>query len=243
MRAALRPRALLHEHELAALVVHARLRQHRQHLEREVDVAVEILVERVPVARAVAQDQRRRPLLARGAAALEQLGVLEREGVVVTAEQARPVVRDRREVPVERAAQLGDRVRQRVVEVAVAAVAEAIAGHVDGGAEAPAVEQVGQRVAFAAARGAASLTAKPRSPSCARRSSQASASTRPASGALVVVELMSSSLLAVLAQPSETLEHVAPGRVLARPHDLCDLAVREVGEVAERHGRALFAGK
>jgi hypothetical protein len=35
-----------------------------------------------------------------------------------------------------------------VVEVAVAAVAEAVAGHVDGGAEAAAVEQRGERLAL-----------------------------------------------------------------------------------------------
>jgi hypothetical protein len=44
-------------------------------------------VERVPVALAVAQDQRRRTLLAGGVAALEQLLVLERERVLVAAEQ------------------------------------------------------------------------------------------------------------------------------------------------------------
>ena len=36
-----------------------------------------------------------------------------------------------------------------MVEVAVAAVAEAVAGHVDGGAEAPVVEQRGERGALA----------------------------------------------------------------------------------------------
>ena len=79
MGAALRARALLEQHELAALVVDARLGQHRHDLEREVDVAVEVLVQRVPVALAVAEDQRRRALLAGGAAALEQLLVPGRE--------------------------------------------------------------------------------------------------------------------------------------------------------------------
>ena len=73
VRPALRARPLLDQHELAPVEVDAGLGQHRQHLEREVDVAVEVLVQRVPVALAVAQDQRRRPLLARGAAAREQL--------------------------------------------------------------------------------------------------------------------------------------------------------------------------
>ena len=113
-------------------------------------LAIEILVQAVVVAGPISQQQRRRPRLAGGAAALEQLLVLEREGVAGAAEQRRPLVRDRREVAVERAAQLGDRVRERMLEVAIAAVAEAMAGHVDRRAEAAAVEQVGE--SFLAAR-------------------------------------------------------------------------------------------
>ena len=101
MRAALRARTLLHQHELAALEVDAGLGQHRQDLEREVDVAVQVLVQGVPVAFAVAQDQRRRPCLAGGAALLEQRRVIERERRVVAAQPLRPVVGDRREVRVE----------------------------------------------------------------------------------------------------------------------------------------------
>jgi hypothetical protein len=50
---------------------------------------------------------------------------------------------------IERGAQLGDLRRQRVVEVAVAPVAEAVARHVDRRAKAAAVEQVGQGGALA----------------------------------------------------------------------------------------------
>ena len=104
VRPALRARPLLEQHELAALVVHVRLREDGQHLEREVDVAVEILVQRVPVALAVAQDERRPPLLpARGSA--RAAVVLERKAVGIAAEQRRPLVGDRREVTVECAAQ------------------------------------------------------------------------------------------------------------------------------------------
>jgi len=84
VRAALGARALLHQHELAAVVVDARLGQDREDLEREVDVAIEVLVQRVPVALAVAQDQWRGPLLADNAAALEQLFVRERKADGVT---------------------------------------------------------------------------------------------------------------------------------------------------------------
>ena len=43
-------------------------REDRQHLEREEHLAVEVLMKRVPVARAVAEDQRRRPILTGGVA-------------------------------------------------------------------------------------------------------------------------------------------------------------------------------
>src|SRR5204862_1236769 len=127
--------------ELAAFEVDARLGQHGQGLEREEDIAVEVLVQRVPVSVAVAQDQRRRPQLAGGAAALEKLLVRGREAWLVAAQALGPGVGDRRQAAVERRAQLRDRLRERVLEVAVAAVAEAVAGHVDRRAEAAAVEQ------------------------------------------------------------------------------------------------------
>src|SRR4051794_34494927 len=148
VRAALRARALLEEDELAAVEVDSRLRQDGQDLEREEDVAVEVLMEGVPVALAVAEDERRRPRLAGGGALLEQLLVRERERRAVAAQQRRPVVRDRREVAVEALAQLGDRRGQRMVEVAIAPVAEAMAGHVDRRAEAAAVELRGEVVAL-----------------------------------------------------------------------------------------------
>jgi hypothetical protein len=44
-------------------------------------------------------------------------------------------------VPIEGLSQGADRVRERVIEVAVAAVAEAMASHVDRGAEAAGVEE------------------------------------------------------------------------------------------------------
>ena len=145
--AALRARPLLEQHELAARVV-VLVGEHRHDLEREVDVAVEVLVQRVPVALAVAEDQRRRPLLPGGAAALEQLLVLGRKGVGGAAQPLRPAVGDRRQVAVEARAQRRDRLGERVVEVAVAAVAEAVACHVEGGAESAVVEQRGEVVAL-----------------------------------------------------------------------------------------------
>ena len=102
MGAALRARALLEQHELAALEVAPGSDSTVSDLEREVDVAVEVLVQRVPVALAVAQDQRRRALLAGGAAALEQLARASGGKRRRSPPQAlRPVVGDRREVAVE----------------------------------------------------------------------------------------------------------------------------------------------
>jgi len=119
------------------------------HLEWEVDVAVEVLVKRVPVSWSVAQDQRRRPALPGVVTLREQLFVLEREARVVSPQQPRPVVGDRREVAIERAAQRSNRLRQRMVEVSIAPVTEPVARHVDRRAKATAVEQVRQRLAFA----------------------------------------------------------------------------------------------
>src|SRR5690349_25123358 len=76
VRPALRAWALLEQHELAAVEVGARLGEDGHHLEGEGDLAVEVLVQRVPVAGAVAEDQRRRALLPGGAAPLEQRLVL-----------------------------------------------------------------------------------------------------------------------------------------------------------------------
>jgi hypothetical protein len=141
--AALGARPLLDQHELAALEIDPGPGEHGQHLEGEEDLAVEVLVQRVPVALAVAQDQRRRALLAGGAAAGQQRLVRGRVALLL-AQPLGPLVGDRREAAVEAVAQLGDRPRQRVVEVAVAAVAEAVTGHLDGRPEPAVVEEAGE---------------------------------------------------------------------------------------------------
>ena len=87
VRAALRARALLEQHELAAVEVDARLREDGQRLEGKEDVAVEVAVQRVPVARAVAEDERRRAGLAGRGAAREELLVRTRERRLVAAQE------------------------------------------------------------------------------------------------------------------------------------------------------------
>ena len=79
--AALGARALLEQDELAPVEVDPRHGEDGHRLEGEGDVAVEVLVQGVPVALAVAQHERRRPRLARRAAAREQLVVLGGERV------------------------------------------------------------------------------------------------------------------------------------------------------------------
>jgi hypothetical protein len=84
--AALGARPLFEEHELAAGEVGSRSREHGQDLEREEHLSVEVLVQGVPVAGAVAEDQRRRSLLAGCPAAGDELLVLQRVGVCRTAQ-------------------------------------------------------------------------------------------------------------------------------------------------------------
>src|SRR3954471_5381151 len=72
VRARLLARALLDQNRLAAVEVLALAGEHGQRLERERDVAVEVLVQRVVAALAVAEDQRRGTRLAGGVAGVEE---------------------------------------------------------------------------------------------------------------------------------------------------------------------------
>jgi hypothetical protein len=72
LAARLHARPLLDQQELAALEVAAGLAQQDRGLDREDEVAVEVAVQAVVVARPVAQQQRRRPLLAAGMALASQ---------------------------------------------------------------------------------------------------------------------------------------------------------------------------
>ncbi len=67
------PGPLLDHHELAACVVDAGLVEADHHLQGEHEVPVEVAVQGVPAPRAVAQDQRRGPLLSGGVTLLEPL--------------------------------------------------------------------------------------------------------------------------------------------------------------------------
>src|SRR5205085_10986092 len=65
--------ALLGEHELATGEVHSRLGEQDHHLQREHVLAVEILMQAVVVASAIAKEQWRRPPLAGLVAALDEV--------------------------------------------------------------------------------------------------------------------------------------------------------------------------
>jgi hypothetical protein len=100
--ATLRPRALLEQHEFAPREVFTRPGQDRQDLEGEEHGSIEISMERVPVAGAIAQDEGRRASLSGGPALGQQLIVVEWERLRVAPEASRPLIRDRREMAVER---------------------------------------------------------------------------------------------------------------------------------------------
>src|SRR5919109_1118137 len=130
----LRARSLLEQDELAALEVLARTVQDCRHLQREGDLAVEVLVEGVVSALEVTQDQRRGPRLPGAMAALEEVVQLG-GGPAGGPEAPRPVVGQLGQRRIEGLSGLLDQPGQRGVEVLVLALAEPIAAHVDGRAE------------------------------------------------------------------------------------------------------------
>src|SRR3954466_2017549 len=75
--------ALLDQHRLAAVEVLALAAEHGQRLERERDVAVEVLVQRVVAALAVAEDQGRRTRLPGRVAGVQELVERLRVALVV----------------------------------------------------------------------------------------------------------------------------------------------------------------
>ncbi len=130
----LRPRALLVEQELAAGVIDPRTAQVDHDLQREDQLAVEVTVQRVPVAGAVLEQDRRGlglpGLVTHRQPLVEVLRPRRRP-----AEPGPPVAGDRQQPRVERLLQFDDSGRERLGEVAVLAGAEAVPAHVDGGPE------------------------------------------------------------------------------------------------------------
>src|SRR5581483_539222 len=116
LRSGLRARALLHEHELATLVVRPRPVEEDEQLKGERHLAIEILMQAVVPAGAVLEEERRRPRLSVRRAARQEL--LQRIRVALPAPQRlHPAVRDRHEMPVRALAQRSDERWQGIREV------------------------------------------------------------------------------------------------------------------------------
>ena len=126
--ARLHPRPLFGQDELAASEVTAGLLQQDRDLEREDELAVDVLVQAVEVIRTVLQEERRGPGLPRLVATREERGVIGGEAHV-DAECLVPAIGHLGQAWVERLPQLRDDGRQRIGEVAVFAASVAVAGH------------------------------------------------------------------------------------------------------------------
>src|SRR5437870_8241841 len=134
----LRARPLLDQQELAAREVDARATQQHRHLQRKHQVTVDVLVEAVVVAGPVPEDERRRPPLAGGVTAAQE--VVEPLGKpAALAERAPPVVGDGNQPGIQGPPQRVHERRQRVAEVLVFSAPEAVPLHDDAAPETPVI--------------------------------------------------------------------------------------------------------
>lgn len=124
---------LFDEDKFTTVKVDARAVEHDHCLQREVDWPVEILMQAVVVAGAIAEQQWRRPALSRSMAAREQFSVLRRP-VAGHPQHCRPAVRNAGKLWVERIAEAGDR-SWRNGEVPILTAPEAVPRHLDGRTE------------------------------------------------------------------------------------------------------------
>jgi hypothetical protein len=133
--ARLHARPLLGQYELAAGEVASGLGEQDRDLERKDMRSVNVLVQAIVIAGAIAQQKRRRPHLTGGMASGAERLVL---GGVANIDSHRrvPAVGERREPPIKAAAQPDDQVRQRIGEVFILAPAKTMARHHDPRAEA-----------------------------------------------------------------------------------------------------------
>src|SRR4051794_23401637 len=132
----LRARLLLDENEFSALPVAAGLTQQEDHLKRESDVAVEILMQTIVPAGLVMQQERRRSSLSRAMADFQEGGVIGGKRSTLVAERFDPLIGDRCEMGIRGGACRCDNFGQRMREIFIVADAEAMALHDDVAAEA-----------------------------------------------------------------------------------------------------------
>jgi len=127
---------LFNQEKFPALPIASGLTKQENHLQRESDLTVEILVQAVVAATFVVEDQRCRPDLARLVADIKECVVTRRKGWFGLAKGLGPLVGDRGEVRIGTGAKVGDNFRQRIGKVFVIANAEAVTLHDDVAAEA-----------------------------------------------------------------------------------------------------------
>ena len=132
--AALHARALFGQHKFAAAEIPARLRQQHRHLQRECQLAIQILMQTVEVAGDVLQQQRRWPKLASIVTEFQIIDVPLRVSYLHFHPFV-PLVCERHSVGVEHRPQVADKGRQRIVEVAILSLAKAMPRHMDMAAE------------------------------------------------------------------------------------------------------------
>ena len=116
---------LFGQDKLPAGEIRIRLREEDRNLDRKEEIAIEILMEAVEVTGNVLQQQRRRPHLAGIMASLEKRCVFDRIPLV-DSHAVVPLVGDVHEARIERRAQPAEKIGQRILEVAVLALAEAM---------------------------------------------------------------------------------------------------------------------
>src|SRR5687768_12253280 len=141
----LRARALLDQQEVAALVVDAAPAQEAGELEREDDVAVEVLMQTVVAAGLVVEQERRRLRLALLVAARQQaakIGWMQHRRV----EGDLPLIRDGCQRRIGVHPQFLDEPRQRRCEVLVLPDAESVTPHVDATAKARVIRVEGDEL-------------------------------------------------------------------------------------------------
>jgi hypothetical protein len=156
----LHPGPLLGQHEFAAVKVASRLGKEDRDLERKKVLAIDVLVQAIVVAGAIAQQERRRPRLTRLMAAREERFVLGGVSYLDVHHRV-PAVGDRREPPIKAATQRDDEIGQGVGEIFLLSPAKATGGHHDARAEAGVVGVQRREPAHASGEMSFGATAQP----------------------------------------------------------------------------------
>src|SRR5271155_442488 len=138
LAARLCPRALLDEQQFTTFEVAPTPAERAGELQRERDLAVQVLMQAVVAALLIAKDQRRRLRLSVRGADFQE--IVERSWIrIARAHPLSPSIRRRRQLAIHREAQILDQRRHRAREILILADAVAMAFHHDAAAEAIAI--------------------------------------------------------------------------------------------------------